>query len=57
MENTDNLNNQLDSFLNPVNKNEEDIVITPKTGLIERVDKKLVTQDGRQLLREVRFDN
>lgn len=34
------------------NKNNKKAVLKEKTGLIERVDKVYVTNDGRQLLRE-----
>ncbi len=36
-------------------KSDEEVVIETKTGLIERVEKKLVLADGRQLLKEIRF--
>ena len=46
----------LDLFLNDEtkanNKKSDEIVITPKTGLVERIERKLVVADGRQLLRE-----
>lgn len=52
------LKNELDSFLDikkqetPKVNNADTVVITAKTGLVERVDKTLVTADGRQLLLE-----
>ena len=33
-------------------KNAKEVVLNEREGLIERVDKKFVTNDGRQLLRE-----
>jgi len=57
--NNEKLKNDLDKYLAPevesVIKSEtkEEVVIQPRTGLVERIDKKYVTQDGRQLLREV----
>lgn len=53
------LKNELDSFLDEEVKNVENLtdsedveVIIPKTGLVERVEKTLIVQDGRQLLKE-----
>ena len=53
------MENKLNKFLNkdtnPIiqNKFEQDEeLIQPKSGLIERVDKKLVTKEGKQLLLE-----
>ena len=45
----------LDQFVDaPEDKEKEakEIVLQEREGLIERVDKKFVTNDGRQLLRE-----
>ena len=47
----------LDNFLKNSDTNEElekqkESIITERSGLIERVDKIFVTNDGRQLLRE-----
>lgn len=44
---------ELDSFLE-INKvpKEEKIVISSKSGLFERIEKKLITEDGRELLTE-----
>lgn len=47
----------LDEFLNNQNsenqeKEKSQTVIQPKTGLVERVDRKLIIEDGRELLRE-----
>lgn len=56
------LNNELDSFLDikkqvtPKVNNTDEVVITSRTGLIERVDKILVVSDGRQLLKEQLFE-
>lgn len=54
------LQNGLNKFLEDSNKTPEpnvvvtnETIITPKTGLIERVDKTLLTSDGRQLLLEI----
>ena len=50
MENEE-LKNELDSFLDTNESVVEDkIIITQKSGLVERVDKKLITEDGRQIL-------
>ena len=57
--NNDNLKTELDAYLGqptpkaqPKSEVEQEIVITPKTGLVERIEKKLVTPDGRILLTE-----
>lgn len=47
----------LENFINDENidkkdKNSKKVVIDEREGLIERVDKILVTKDGKQLLRE-----
>ena len=34
-------------------KDNEKVVITTKDGLVERIDKKLVVEDGRELIREI----
>lgn len=52
------LKQELEAFLDDKkvkSKNDEPVVIETKTGLIERVDKTLVLADGRQLLKEIRF--
>lgn len=36
-------------------ENNEKVVITTKDGLVERIDKKLVVEDGRELIREVTY--
>jgi ABC-type bacteriocin/lantibiotic exporter with double-glycine peptidase domain len=38
--------------LNQINKDNKKVIIPEKTGIIERIDKIIVTEDGRQLLRE-----
>lgn len=54
--NKDNDIKNLDDFLNSENQETKNdvnqVVIQPKTGLVERVDKKLIVEDGRELLRE-----
>lgn len=35
--------------------NDEKVVITTKDGLVERIDKKLVMEDGRELIREITY--
>lgn len=53
MDNIDNkVNDELDSFLDEKTNDEKEVVIIPRTGLVEKIDKIFVTQDGRQLLRE-----
>jgi len=58
MENVNKRENALDEFLgntkksNPKVKNHKKALLSDKQGLIERVDKIYVTEDGRQLLRE-----
>ena len=42
-----NVENALDQFVDA-----PEVVLQEREGLIERVDKKYVTNDGRQLLRE-----
>ena len=56
---TKDLNNELDSFLDQEKKEEtkseitnEEVVITPNTGLVEHIEKKLKLADGRELLKE-----
>jgi hypothetical protein len=56
----DKLKNALDNFVDQpedqVEKtkvdNEKKVILNKREGLIERVDKVFVTEDGRQLLRE-----
>ncbi len=56
------LNKNLKKFLNkeienePIINQSDEIIITQKDGLMERVDKKLVMSDGRQLLKEQLFE-
>ena len=55
MDNQKDLNKELDSFLEPtkaIDSSDAKVVISDKAGLFERVDKKLVLEDGRQLLNE-----
>lgn len=60
MENTDKYNNQkkaMDDFLNSNDEPSEKKIekkrfIEERSGLIERIDRTLVTKDGKQLLRE-----
>jgi len=40
---------------NKEKKDNEKVVITTKDGLVERIDKKLVVEDGRELIREVTY--
>ena len=50
-----NIENQLDLFNDEFslnNESNEEILVEPKTGLVERVDKVFILQDGRQLLSE-----
>ena len=57
-----NVKKVLDTFVNEPELDEEaqkkadeakkNVILTEKSGLIERVDKIFVTEDGRQLLRE-----
>jgi hypothetical protein len=58
-------NNALDKFLENMDENntskknnsvKKEQTVTKKDGLIERVDKKLVTEDGRQLLKEQLYE-
>ncbi len=57
MENKENI---LDQFLGDdtqkktrkAKKSGKEVVLKEREGLIERVDKKFITEDGRQLLRE-----
>jgi hypothetical protein len=39
--------------VNPKKDNTKKVILDEREGLIERVDKILVTKDGKQLLREV----
>jgi hypothetical protein len=48
----------IDNFIGVESKEEKSdkkVVITSKDGLIERIDKKLVVEDGRELIREVTY--
>ncbi len=51
---------KLEKFLNKGKENEKIVddqeIISKKDGLYERVDKKLVTKDGKQLLREQLYE-
>lgn len=54
------IENGLDQFLNdekPTTKSEPKKVLKKKTDLLEKVDvdKKLVVEDGRELLREITY--
>ncbi len=59
--NTENLKQELNDFLSSEQpkqtavENESEVVITPRTGLVERIEKTLITPDGRQLLTERHF--
>ena len=48
-------NNKVSKFLGKEVENEE-IVLSSKDGIVERVDKKLVTKDGKQLLKEQLYE-
>lgn len=55
-----NINDKLNSFLDKkeVKKSKKDLnngiqIIKEKDGLLERIDKKFITEDGKQLLTEV----
>jgi len=55
-----NLENALDNFINPEEENnikkikeQKKVILDDRHGLIERVDRIFITDDGRQLLREV----
>lgn len=56
--NTDNLKKELDAYLATQKPQatkvdaEKEVVITLKTGLVERIEKTLITPDGRTLLTE-----
>jgi len=57
MENTDKnkekeLNNNLNKFLNKNNCEEEECLIKDNDELVQREHKKIITNDGRQLLSE-----
>jgi hypothetical protein len=45
----------INDFIEVENKENEKVVITTKDGLVERIDKKLVVEDGRELIREVTY--
>ena len=48
------LENKLDEFLTPKNENmecnEDGCIIKTDKSLVERINKKIITEDGRQLL-------
>jgi CRISPR/Cas system-associated endonuclease Cas3-HD len=48
------LNSKLDSFLNKQNKecNDQDCLINNPEEIVKRENKKIITNDGRQLLNE-----
>jgi hypothetical protein len=46
----------INDFLEIEDENkDEKVVITTKDGLVERIDKKLVMEDGRELIREITY--
>ena len=55
--NTENLKNELDEFLGkkvePKKESSEEVLITEKSGLVERVEKKFIMSDGRELITEI----
>jgi len=54
------LKQDLENFLEeskPETKEKKEVVIPAKTGLVERIDKTLVLEDGRQLLKEQLFES
>jgi hypothetical protein len=52
---TKNINDFIGEVENEEKKDNEKVVITTKDGLVERIDKKLVVEDGRELIREVTY--
>lgn len=52
---TTNIDNFIDDVENKEKKDNEKVVITTKDGLVERIDKKLVVEDGRELIREITY--
>ena len=57
MNNMDNLDNVLDDFINndkdvKINDNSKKVVKTDNS-IVERIDKIIITENGKQLLREV----
>ena len=57
MNNMDNLGNVLDDFINndkdvKINDNSKKVVKTDNS-IVERIDKIIITENGKQLLREV----
>lgn len=57
MENKENILNQFlgddtTKKTKKAKKSDKEVVLKEREGLIERVDKKFITEDGRQLLRE-----
>ena len=52
-----NLEQKLDLFLDtPEKKDVDEIKIKDKSELVEKVDRKLVVEDGRELLREINYN-
>jgi hypothetical protein len=45
----------INDFIEVEGKEDDKVVITTKDGLVERIDKKLVVEDGRELIREVTY--
>lgn len=45
----------INDFIEVEEKEDDKVVITTKDGLVERIDKKLVVEDGRELIREVTY--
>jgi hypothetical protein len=45
----------INDFIEVEEKEDEKVVITTKDGLVERIDKKLVVEDGRELIREITY--
>jgi hypothetical protein len=50
-----NIDNFLDDDYENTSKDKKKVIIQQKDGLIERIDKKYVTEDGKMLLREIYF--
>ena len=50
------LENELDNFLGCDSEKEDcKKMVTKKSDLVEKVEKKLVVEDGRELLREINY--
>jgi hypothetical protein len=56
METNNKINDNLDEFLGKDKVLSDNVIIKEKGELVEKVDKKLIVEDGRELLREITYN-